>query len=258
MPGMSPLFLLLIATAMAVTESFILKPNRLCRVQKLNCAESGLIDSRAEIIRLCGHITVGKAVDESLALSIKEQFEIVEKFSTRQGIIDNISLMEGDWLLLYSTMPRFFHRVALKDVSANTLTSAEPLIIMDSVTQVVKEKSPGVYFYNNRIEFQGGRENTPSIPGKHTTRGYATHNLADSGEGVLRLDVEFYENEAQSMSCLKADTDEFSRLFGYPEDETIIAQFPPNFKAWSDVVYLDEDLRLMRGGRGSMYVLRKV
>ena len=255
---MSPLLALLICVALVIAESFVQKPNLLFRLQTLSCSETSLIDSKAEIIRLCGHIVIGQAVPASLALSIKEQFEKVEAYSTHQGIMDNLSHMDGDWLMLYSTMPRFFHRVALKDISANTLKSAEPLIIMDTVTQVVKEKSPGVYYYDNRINFQGGKEDMPSIAGKHTTRGYAVHNLPDSASGTLRLDVEFYENEAQSMSCAKADTDEFSRLFGFPLDQTIIAPFPPNFKAWSDVVYLDEGLRLMRGGSGTLYVLGKL
>lgn len=223
------------------------------------CAKSDLMKSKNEMFELCKKIKVGEAVSEDLKVQIKESFEKIEKYSTQAGIVECLPHMDGDWLMLYSTMPRFFHRIALRDLSAATLKSAEPLILVRSVTQVVKEKTPGMYYYDNVVSFEAGKEADPAtIQGRHRTKGYAGLNHPDSADTTLRMDVEFYENEAQSPSPAKEDSEEFNRLFGFPVGETVKASFPPGFKAWSDIVFLDNNLRLMRSGKGNMYVLQKV
>ena len=254
---MSLLFLLFFSSTLIAGNGFIHKPKLLLRAVNLLSMSSTVMDSE-EMIKLCRNIIVGESVPESLAISIKQEFEKLEALSTHKNLLDNISLLDGEWLMLYSTLPRLFHRISLQAISANTLKSAEPLIVVSSVTQIVKQKTPGVYHYDNLVMFEGGKEDISSIAGKHITRGYAKHNILDSADSTLRLDVEFYENEAQAVSPAKADRDKFNILFGYPVEDTIVAAFPPNFKAWSDIVYLDENLRLMRGGNRNLYVLSRV
>ena len=222
------------------------------------CAKTDVSASKNEMIELCKSIKVGEAVSDELKLKIKESFEKIESHATQEDIVENLPNMTGDWLMLYSSMPKFFHRIALKDLSANTLKSSEPLIICGSVNQIVKEKSPGMYYYDNRVSFDAGKEGEATILGKHTTRGYAGLNYPDSASTTLRLDVEFYESEANSSSSKEEDSVDFNHLFGFPAGETISAPFPPGFKAWSDIVFLDDNLRLMRSGKGNIYVLQKV
>ena len=219
---------------------------------------STVIESNVEIIKLCRNIVVGEPVPESLAISIKQEFEKLEALSVHKNLLDNISLLDGEWLMLYSTLPRLFHRISLQEISANTLKSAEPLIVVSSVTQIVTQKTPGVYHYDSHVMFVGGKEDVPSIAGKYTTRALAKRNILDSTDSTIRLDVEFYENEAQAVSPAKADRDNFNILFGYPVEDTILAAFPPNFKAWTDIVYLDENLLLLEGRNRNLYVLSRV
>ena len=254
---MSLLFLLFVSSTLIAGNGFIHKPKLLHRAVNILSMSSTVVDSK-EMLKLCRSVIVGEPVPESLAISIKQEFEKLETLSTHQNLLDNISLLDGEWLMLYSTLPRLFHRISLQDISANTLKSAEPLIVVSSVTQIVTQKTPGVYHYDNLVMFEGGKEDVPSIAGKHTTRGYAKHNIINSADSTIRLDVQFYENEAQAVSPAKADKDNFNILFGYPVEDTILAAFPPNFKAWSDIVYLDENLRLMRGGNRNLYVLSRV
>ena len=254
---MSPLFFLFISVSLLVGEGFIHKSKlHLHAVNSISMASSATT-SKVEIMNLCSRTVSGEPVSESLALSIKEEFEKLELESSHKNLIDNMSYLEGEWLTIYSTLPRFYQRITLMDLSADTLKSAEPLIIMSSVTQVLRQKEPGVYYYDNRIKFLAGKVDVPPIVGKHTSRGYAKHNIPDSTDSTIRLDVEFYENEAQAVSPSKADGNDFNILFGYPVEDTILAAYPPNFKAWVDIVYLDEDLRLMRGSRGNFYILSK-
>ena len=255
---MSPLLLLIITGSLLVGEGFIHNSKLPLRAVNLISMSSTATQSKIKMISLCAKTIVGEPVSESLAVSIREEFEKLELESSHKNLIDNISYLDGEWLMIYSTLPRFSHRIALKDLSANTLKSAEPLIIVSSVTQVVRQKEPGVYYYDNRVTFLGGRMDVPPIMGKHTSRGYAKHNIPDSTDTSVRLDEEFFENEAQAVSPSQADGDEFNILFGYPVKDTIVAAYPPNFKAWSDIVYLDEDLRLMRGSRGNLYILSRV
>ena len=254
---MSLLFLLFVSSTLIAGNGFIHKPILLHRAVNLLSMSSTVVDSK-EMLKLCRNIIVGEPVPESLAISIKQEFEKLETLSTHQNLLDNISLLDGEWLTLYSTLPRLFHRISLQDISANTLKSAEPLIVVSSARQVITQKTPGVYHYDSHIMFEGGKEDVPSIAGKYTTRALAKRNILDSADSTIRLDVQFYENEAQAVSPTKADKDNFNILFGYPVQDTILAAFPPNFKGWTDIVYLDENLLLLKGRNRNLYVLSRV
>ena len=254
---MSLLFLLFFSSTLIAGNGFIHKPKLLLRAVNLLSMSSTVMDSE-EMIKLCRNIIVGESVPESLAISIKQEFEKLEALSSHKNLLDNISLLDGEWLMLYSTLPRLFHRISLQAISANTLKSAEPLIVVSSAMQVITQKTPGVYDYNSHVMFEGGKEDVPSIAGKYTTRALAKHNILDSTGSTIRLDVEFYENEAQAVSPAKADRDKFNVLFGYSVEDTIVAAFPPNFKAWTDIVYLDENLLLLEGRNRNLYVLSRV
>ena len=257
---MSLLFFLFVSLSFIAGNGFIHKSKLLLRAVNLmsvSMSSTGM-ESKAEMIKLCGDIIVGEPVSESLAYSIKQNFEKLEALSTHQNILDNISLLDGEWLLLYSTLPRVFRRISLSDLSANTLKSAEPLIVVSSSALIVSQKTPGVYHYDSHVIFQGGKVDVTSIAGKYTTRAYAKHNIPDSTDSTLRLEVEFSANEARAVSPTKADRDTFNTLFGYSVEDTIMAAFPPTFKAWSDIVYLDDNLLLLRGRNGNLYVQSRV
>jgi hypothetical protein len=46
--------------------------------------------------------------------------------------------------------------------------------------------------------------------------------------------------------------------FGLKEEQALANKFPPNYKSSSDITYVDEDFRLMRGQTGTLYILKKV
>mmetsp|Transcript_30931 Transcript_30931/g.29551 ORF Transcript_30931/g.29551 Transcript_30931/m.29551 type:complete len:258 (+) Transcript_30931:112-885(+) len=185
----------------------------------------------------------------------------LEATQSQSKIMESLNLLDGDWLLEYTTTPTLLkNRIPLIALSVNTLQSAEPLILISCVKQIVRKMSDK-YQWDNLIELQASRENSiePSISGQHTTRGYAKLNLADSADSNLRLDVSFHENEVRSP--VQSNSEDLRRLFGFTDEEPLCKEFPESFAkivASSDITYLDENLRIMRGGKGNIYVLSKI
>lgn len=193
-------------------------------------------------------------------MTVESKVKELEKTQTQEGIKKSLDQLPGEWLTLYSSLSTLFkNRIALRDLSANTLPSAEPLLLISAVKQVVnKDFLNDSYSWNNVVEFQANKEGSPelSISGHHVTRGNAKFNIPDSTDSTLRLDVTFYENEV--MPYMKSDKEKLKELFGFKNDDDFLKEFPPNFSNWSDIVYLDENLRIMRGGKGNIYVLSKM
>jgi hypothetical protein len=181
-------------------------------------------------------------VAKTIELKVKE----LEATQSQSKIMESLNFLDGDWLMEYTTMPTLLkNRIPLTALSVNTLQSAEPLILISCVKQIVNKISDK-YQYDNLIEFQASRENSnePSISGQHTTKGYAKLNLADSADSNLRLDVSFHENEVRSP--VQSNSEDLRRLFGFTDEDSLCKEFPESFAGFvqlSDITYLDENLR---------------
>ena len=250
--------LIVIATFVSA-KSFVKQPTLLHRSLKFSSLSMSLLERKAELLKLCTSVKVGEPFPGAVSSDIKLCAEAIESLSSHEGLTDSLPHLDGEWLMLFSTLPAFFQRIALRDLSAGTIQSAEPLILVSAVKQLVKRTPSGEYQYDNLVEFQGGRADAtdPPIAGLHITRGNAELNIPESTEKTVRLNVSFYENEATSASTSKASSDNFNKLFGFKPEETLLGKFPAAFKSWSDIVYLDQNLRIMRGGKGNIYILSK-
>lgn len=249
----------LLFVSLASAAAFVPKANPILRPVKLRSTLHDVRESKGDLLKICRSVTVGNTMPEELATQIRGCVEKIESASSQQSLKDSLQHFDGEWTMLYSTLPAFFKRIALRDLSAGTIPSEEPLILINCVKQVVKHTESGIYQYDNLVEFNCGRDHAaePPIAGLHITRGTAELNAPESAEKTVRFNVAFYENEASPASYWKADADNFKKLFGFKPDDALLGKYPAAFKSWSDIVYLDEDLRIMRGGKGNIYILTK-
>jgi hypothetical protein len=130
------------------------------------------------------------------------------------------AMLQGRWRLLYSTL-RLEPETTLARLSFNTLPKT-PV----RTGEVLQEIDPARGAYDNIVVHDRGA-------------------LVTLGEyrpsSDNRLDVRFTELLAVGEAATRVPIDN--------------AKIPP---LWSDVIYLDEDLRLNRGGFGNLYVLELV
>ena len=240
-------------------EAFVGKPRSFSFSWKMMAVTTNILDLKKELLNLCTNVIVGEAVPEHVTTSIRQCVEGIEAMSSQKSLSQSLPNFDGEWLMLYSTLPSFFKRIALRDLSAGTIPSAEELILVGRVKQIVKQNPTGEYSYDNLVEFSGSKVDSTARPlrGLHVTRGTAVANMPDSTDNALRYNVAFYENEAYSPSSSKEDIAAFKQLFGFKPEDSLLGKYPAAFKSWSDIVYLDETLRIMRGGKGNIYILQK-
>lgn len=130
------------------------------------------------------------------------------------------ALLHGRWELLYSSFG-LQRQTTLARLSFNTLPKT-PI----TVTKLWQEVDSASGLYDNVV---GHREGSVVTIGEF------------SPASAQRLNVRFTENLAIGLDAARVPIDN--------------AKIPP---LWSDVIYLDEDFRLNRGGFGNLYVLKLV
>lgn len=130
------------------------------------------------------------------------------------------ALLKGRWRLLYSSFG-LQRDATLARLSFNTLPKT-PV----RVTDLWQEVDPATGLYDNVVDHEAGVVVT-----------LGTYTPASDA----RLDVLFTEMLASGLGAARAAIDN--------------AKIPP---LWSDVTYLDEEMRLNRGGFGNLYVLQLV
>ena len=101
--------------------------------------------------------------------------------------------------------------------------------------------------YDNHVEFV----TKSAMSGVHVTHGVFT---PEDGSDK-RLTITFLSNHARPLSS-DTSVDQLRLALGIEPDAPLEA--PVNFAGWSDVTYLDDEFRLMRGNAGNLYVLEKV
>ena len=119
------------------------------------------------------------------------------------------------------------------------------------VLRLCQEIDPATRAYNNVLDFSaGGSDGVPLVHGVLVVHG-RYRDVADNRE---RFDVEFHCTELRAAPGVTEAALRSAIAFG-PDDPLSVELKPP--KLHSDVIYLDDELRINAGGLGGLYVLRR-
>jgi hypothetical protein len=148
----------------------------------------------------------------------------------------HLDLVQGSWQLLYSTFG------LERETTLQRLSFGKFPNVRISVTGIFQEIYLEDQKYNNLIEFTVGDavRGIVIVAGRYTI------------ENHQRLNIDFWETSVKSVSN---DLDElaFREILGINHNLPLVATLA--FNGWSDITYLDDNLRLMRGNQQNLYVL---
>jgi hypothetical protein len=166
---------------------------------------------------------------ESLATQIEELNPTPEPTSQMQ-------LVEGRWQLLYSTFG------LERETTLQRLAFGKLPNVAVSVNGIFQEIYTNGQQYNNLIEFTApsGVNGIVKVKAQYTL------------EGSQRLNVDFLETSVTSTNHDLSDA-ALRQALGVDADSPLAS--PLSFNGWSDITYLDDKLRLMRGNHQNLYVL---
>lgn len=197
---------------------------------------SELTNIKQELINLAASTDIGF----NLTPEIKER---IEKLATEVEVLNptaeptkNIELIAGRWRLLYSTFG------LEKETTLSRLSFGKLPNVSINVTGIFQEISLTNQQYNNLIEFNSHS----GLPGIVVVN--ARYTITDA----KRLTIDFLATSVKSANHDLSDVD-FRAALGVETDAVLESQL--EFNGWSDVTYLDENLRLMRGNANNLYVL---
>lgn len=199
---------------------------------------------KAELLRLSASTDAGFAAkdDSPVVARIVELAGQVEALTPIPRPVDRLALLDGRWRLLYSSFG-LARETTLRRISFATLPR-DGKIAVTGVYQMVDAASG---HYDNHVEFT-----TPAgLAGVHVTQG----RFAPQEGSQNRLAIRFVGNGVYPLAT-DASLADLRAALGLAADTPLEA--PLAFDGWSDVTYLDDDTRLMRGNAGNLYVLTKV
>lgn len=151
------------------------------------------------------------------------------------AVVDSLDSLSGRWRLLYSGF-RLERRATLRRLSFAKLPNVEVMI-----TGIFQEVSPDGANYNNLVEFtRNGVRGAQETCGRFTT------------SAPNRMNIEFFAASVYSLESPPSE-DALREALGIDAQASLNAEL--SFEGWSDVIYLDDELRLMRGNLGNLYVL---
>jgi hypothetical protein len=145
-------------------------------------------------------------------------------------------LLDGRWRLLYSSF-KLSREATLARLSFQKLPA-----IAVRVERIFQEVDTPAGHYNNLVYFS-----RDGLEGAQITRGRFT----PAADGT-RLDITFHATDVRPTGAAGAAAAFASALGTTPEALAATMETPA---MWSDVVYLDDTLRLNVGAYGSLYVL---
>jgi hypothetical protein len=197
---------------------------------------TGLPDLKRRLIELTA-TTVAYApaasADEREILAIADR---LEKENPTERPARRADLLDGRWRMRYTSF-KLDQTPTLQRLAFGKLPAVE--ISIDGVYQ---EVDSGGGHYNNVVAFtRDGARGLQVITGRFRP--------ADES----RLDIDFF---ATHVRALNGDRDALNRALGVEDEADLAAQLesPPLI---SQVSYLDDDLRLMRGSYRNLYVLSR-
>lgn len=201
---------------------------------------STLAQLKAELCEVSARTDVGFDSDDAAVARIKALAAEVEALNPTQAPNTRADLLDGRWKLLYSSFG-LERDTNLRRLSFATLPRA-PI----TVTAVYQEVGTASGQYDNVVAFtiaDGSR-------GWHRTRGV----FKPAPDDDKRILIDFTSNLAHPDDATLAEEAWRARL-GVAADEPIEAPIKAPPGLYSDITYLDADLRLMRGNIGNLYVL---
>ena len=154
-----------------------------------------------------------------------------------QPVIDKIA---GRWRLVYGSF-KLERETTLFRLSFGKLPKTA--ITVNNVFQEVKADGSQ---YDNPVEFTFADGPAKGLVGVQRTCGH----FALNPEMPARLDITF--TAARYGPKYEADRARWQAALG---EVAAVADAEVSFGGWSDILYLDDDTRLMRGNAGNLYVL---
>lgn len=170
----------------------------------------------------------------------KERIEILAESLVKVNPIPEptkqMELLQGRWRLLYSTFG-LQRETTLQRLSFGKLPNVNVI-----VTGIFQEVYTDGQEYNNLIELtaDSGVQGIALVAGRYTV------------ENSKRLNINFLETSVKS-TCSELSDSAFREALGVDNKSPLASTI--SFSAWSDITYLDDNFRLMRGNQQNLYVL---
>lgn len=192
--------------------------------------------SRDELIALAREADIRFNVTPEAEQRIAALAEVVAAANPRPTVaVDGLDALAGRWRLLYSGF-RLERRATLRRLSFAKLPDVEV-----TITGIFQEITADGANYNNVVEFEH-----EGLRGAQETRGRF------EPEAPNRLNIRFEETSVYAIEPA-VDESALRERLGVAADARLRA--PVSFEGWSDVTYLDDELRVMRGNLGNLYVI---
>ncbi|MBW4507154.1 MAG: PAP/fibrillin family protein [Scytonematopsis contorta HA4267-MV1] len=199
-----------------------------------------LPDLQRELISICESTNLGFNSTSELKEQIETLAERIETLNPTNEPTNQMELVQGHWQLLYSTFG-LEREATLERLSFGKLPN-----VSVTVTNIFQDIYTDGQQYTNIVEFalDSGIKGQVVVVGCYTV------------EGSQRLNIDFLETYVENTSTNLTESVLFMKTLGMDGKSNLKSTL--SFNGWSDITYLDEDLRLMRGNNQNLYVLKKV
>ncbi|BAZ51850.1 hypothetical protein NIES4103_45090 [Nostoc sp. NIES-4103] len=195
-----------------------------------------LLNLKQELISISKASEIGFNNTPTTQEQIDTLAEQVEALNPNTEPTKHLELLQGRWRLLYSTFG------LERDTTLQRLSFGKLPNVTVRVTGIFQEIYLIDQQYNNVIEFTVGSGVT----------GIALIKARYTVEDTKRLNIDFLEASTKSVNNDLNDST-FREALGV--DNEVALESTLSFSGWSDITYVDEDLRLMRGNQKNLYVL---
>ncbi|MBW4645024.1 MAG: PAP/fibrillin family protein [Goleter apudmare HA4340-LM2] len=197
---------------------------------------SELANLKQELISISQATEIGFNITDDTKRQIESLASQVEKLNPTPEPTSQMQLVEGRWRLLYSTFG------LERETTLQRLAFGKLPNVAVNVTGIFQEIYPDGQQYNNSIEFTApsGINGIVRVTARYTL------------EGSQRLNVDFLETAVTSANNHLSDA-ALREALGIDDESPLASTL--SFNGWSDITYLDEELRLMRGNNQNLYVL---
>ncbi len=194
-----------------------------------------LAELKSRLIELAAATDMRFEATKDEEATLQELAAEVEKLNPTPDPATRADLLDGRWRLLYSSF-RLTREASLARLSFGKLP--EVTVRVEGIYQEVRTASGD---YNNLVHFSHGE-----LKGVQVTKGRFA-----PADGT-RLSVAFHGADARPEDRTMP-LPRFAAELGTSPDRLDAPLEAPGL--WSDVVYLDDGLRLMRGAYRNLYVL---
>ncbi|TFI51533.1 fibrillin [Mastigocladus laminosus UU774] len=191
---------------------------------------------KQKLIAIADSADMGFNCTPEVKQEIESLAEKIEAFNLNSQPTKQMELVQGRWQLLYSTFG-LERETTLQRLSFGKLPNVNV-----SVSGIFQEIYLIDQQYNNLIECtaSSGVRAVTVVRGRYTI------------EDSRRLNIDFLETFVKSANSDLSDF-AFREALGVDDESPVESQL--SFSGWTDITYLDENFRLMRGNQKNLYVL---